>query len=363
MKVIVVGAGYAGTIAANRLRKKVDDAQIVVVNPRADFVERVRLHEQIAGSGTAATPMASMLVDGIEARVGTVDAFGDGSVTLSDGSVLDYDYLFIAVGSDATPTPGAVAVGTWEGAQTARSELEMLGADGVVTVIGGGLTGIETASEIAAARPDVKVRLVSDRLGPSLLAGAQRRVHKALDRLGIEVVEDHAVAVDDSAGARPTVRLRSGQEFASDLTLWAIIGTVPDLAARNGLTVNREGRAVVDDYLRSVDHPNIFVIGDCAAVPGARLSCATATPQGAHAADTLARIIEGRTLKPYSMGYAGQALSLGRKDGLVQASRRDDTPRHLRLSGRAAAIAKETISRYAKYGSRTANYTWLPGPQ
>jgi NADH dehydrogenase len=63
------------------------------------------------------------------------------------------------------------------------------------------------------------------------------------------------------------------------------------------------------------------------------------------------------------MGYTGQALSLGRRDGLVQASRRDDTVRRLYIAGRTAAVAKETVSRYAKYGSQTANYAWLPGPK
>ena len=61
MDIVVIGAGYAGTVAANRLNKKVPDARITVVNPRGDFIERVRLHEQIAGSGAAARPLAEML--------------------------------------------------------------------------------------------------------------------------------------------------------------------------------------------------------------------------------------------------------------------------------------------------------------
>ncbi|MFE9328708.1 oxidoreductase [Nocardia sp. NPDC052278] len=105
----------------------------------------------------------------------------------------------------------------------------------------------------------------------------------------------------------------------------------------------------------------IFVVGDCAAVPNARFACATATPQGAHAATTLARLISGQMPKRYSMGYVGQALSLGRRDGLIQASRRDDAPLNFHNSGRLAAFSKEWINRYAKYGSRTANYAWLPG--
>ncbi len=182
-----------------------------------------------------------------------------------------------------------------------------------------------------------------------------------LDRLNVEVVEDRVTQIAPGAGegGGDMVRLGSCPPFTSDLTLWAIIGSVPGLAARSGLEVDAGGRAVVDEYLRSVTDPRIFVVGDCAAVPGSRAACATAMPQGAHAADTLARMIQGREPKPYSMGYTGQALSLGRLDGLVQLSRRNDTVRRLHLAGRTAAVAKERVCRYARFGARTATYAWL----
>jgi hypothetical protein len=149
MRVVVVGAGYAGTIAANRLAKKVTAAEITVISPRPDFVERVRLHERIAGTGAAAAPLTSMLREGIATRVSTVDKIGDGQVTLGDGAHLDFDHLFLAVGSTVAPLPGTVAVGAWEGAEEARAALAGLPGGRAVTVIGGGLTGIETVSEIA----------------------------------------------------------------------------------------------------------------------------------------------------------------------------------------------------------------------
>ncbi|MFD0267903.1 NAD(P)/FAD-dependent oxidoreductase [Streptomyces sp. NPDC127106] len=365
MRVLVVGAGYAGTIAANRLAKKVTAAEITVVNPRPDFIERVRLHEQVAGTGTAATPLTSMLNERVAARRGTVDKIGDGQVTLDDGASLDFDYLFLAVGSTVAPLPGTVAVGTWEGAQEARAALAGLPGGRAVTVIGGGLTGIETASEIAFGRPDLRVRIVGRTIAASLSAGARKRVRTGLDRLNVEVVEDSVAQIDPGAGEEggDLVHLHSRRQFASDLTLWAITGTVPDLAARSGLEVDADGRAVVDEHLRSVTDPRIFAVGDCAAVPGARAACATAMPQGAHAADTLARMIQGREPEPYSMGYSGQALSLGRHDGLLQASRRDDTVRRLYFAGRTAAVLKERVCRYAKSGTLTATYAWLQGPK
>ena len=70
MKILVVGAGYAGTIAANRLAKKLKEAHITLINPRTDFVERVRLHQQIAGTGSATTPLRDMLRDGVVTEEG-----------------------------------------------------------------------------------------------------------------------------------------------------------------------------------------------------------------------------------------------------------------------------------------------------
>jgi NADH dehydrogenase FAD-containing subunit len=365
MRVVVVGAGYAGTIAANRLAKKVKTAEITVVNPRPDFVERVRLHEQIAGTGTAATPLTSMLRKGVATRLATVDEISDEEVVLGDGSRLDFDYLFLAVGSTVTPLPGTIPVGIWEGAERARVALAGLPGGRRVTVIGGGLTGIETAAEVAYGRPDLSVRLVGGTIAASLSAGAQKRARTGLERLNVEIVEESVVQITPGAGEREgdAVRLRSGRQFTSDLTLWAIIGGVPDLAAHSGLEVDADGRAVVDEYLRSVTDPRIFVVGDCAAVPGARAACATALPQGAHAADTLARMFEGRKPEPYSMAYTGQGVSLGRRDGLLQAAHRDDSVRRLYFAGRIAAVGKEGVCRYAKSGTRTATYAWLPGPK
>ncbi|MFJ6755034.1 NAD(P)/FAD-dependent oxidoreductase [Streptomyces sp. NPDC091273] len=348
MKVVVVGAGYAGMLAANRIARKVRTAEITVVNPRPDFVERVRLHQQIAGTAAAATPLASMLRDGIALRVAAVDKVGDGSVVLDDGASVGFDYAFLAVGSTVRPMPGTVPVGTWEGAEQARVALAALPAGSTVTVIGGGATGVETAAEVAEARPDLQVRIVGSSVGRDFSHRAFQRVRSGLERLKVAVVDDGVTEVADGV-----VRLRSGGEFVSGLTLWAIVSGVPDLAARSGLKVDAGGRALVDPYLRSVDDERIFVVGDCAAVPGARFACALATPQAAHAADTLARLSEGRPPEPYSLRYVARAVTLGRKDAVGQFTRPDDSLRRACVTGRTAAVVKEMASRGGKYGART----------
>ncbi|MFG1952055.1 NAD(P)/FAD-dependent oxidoreductase [Micromonospora sp. NPDC048830] len=354
MRIVVIGAGYAGTFAANRLARKLKSAEITVVNPRPDFVERVRLHQQLAGTATAAAPLASMLRDGITSHVGTVDKIGNGSVVLDHGESVDFDYAFLAVGSTARPMRGTVPVGTWEGAEQARVALAALPAGGTVTVVGGGPTGIETAAEVAGVRPDVRVRLVGSPVAGCFSDGARRRARAGLERLRVDIVDDDVTEVAAGAGRFDgTVHLRSGTAFASDLTLWAIVAGVPDLAARSGLAVDPEGRAIVDECLRSVTDERIFAVGDCAAVPGARFACQSAEPQAAHAADTLVRLVEGREPEPYSLRYLAVCVSVGRRDAVVQFARRDDTLRRAYLGGRTAAVLKEVACRGARFGART----------
>ncbi|MBS4099970.1 NAD(P)/FAD-dependent oxidoreductase [Tsukamurella paurometabola] len=346
MKVVVIGAGYAGTIAANRLVKKAD-AEVTVVNPRPGFVERVRLHEHIAGSGSAVTPLTEMLDPRIRLVVGAVDKIGDGTVLLADGTSLSFDRAIYAAGGAPTGPSGTLAVGALETAEEAQRALAALPDGAAVTVVGGGLTGIETAAEVAEARPGLRVRLLSEgEVGASLGSGARARVRRELDRLGVAVERGR---FDGADGA--------------DLVLWAVATQVSDLAARSGLAVDDAGRVVVDEFLRSVSDPRIVAVGDGAAVPGARLSCQTALPQGAHGADNLARELAGRPVKAYSMGYTGQNVSIGRKRAVIQAARRDDTPTRIQFGGRTAAVIKEAVCRGAKGAARTARYAWLPAPR
>ncbi|MFT3660463.1 MAG: FAD-dependent oxidoreductase [Gordonia sp. (in: high G+C Gram-positive bacteria)] len=348
-RIVIVGGGYAGCMAANRLRRKTDPAavEITLINARPDFVERVRLHQRIAGTGEPSSPLTDMLDDAVTLRIGTVTTLDDGAVTLADGTALAFDRLIYAPGGAARGPAGTLAVGDPEQALTARARLAQLPDGAPVTVVGGGLTGIETATEIAETRPGLDVRIVSrDEVGDSLHPSARRRIGVELARLGVVVQRG---TYDDDA--------------PSDLTLWAVATEVSDLAARSGLPVNGEDRLEVDRFLRSVADARIFGAGDAAAVPGQRLSCQTALPQGAHAADNLARDLAGAPLKPYSMGYTGQNVSIGRRRAVVQSARRDDTPTRFWLGGRPAAFVKEQVCAMAKSAAGSGRYAWLPAPR
>ena len=68
-QIVVIGGGYAGTLAANHLRLNADTVDITVINPRPLFVERIRLHQLVAGSGSAAVDYGTVLGEGVRLLV------------------------------------------------------------------------------------------------------------------------------------------------------------------------------------------------------------------------------------------------------------------------------------------------------
>src|ERR1700757_1294185 len=95
--VVVVGGGYAGTLAANHLRQR-PDIDITLVNARPVFVERIRLHQLVAGTGAATADYGTLLGDGIRLIVDTVGQIDVAArrVLLTSGAELTYDYLIYA---------------------------------------------------------------------------------------------------------------------------------------------------------------------------------------------------------------------------------------------------------------------------
>src|SRR5688572_16349573 len=99
-EVVVVGGGYAGVMAANRLTRR-EDVSVTLINPRPVFVDRIRLHQLISGSGTAVVDYRKVLAGSVRLVVDTVTRIdGDGrSIALATGGPVGYDYLIYAVGS------------------------------------------------------------------------------------------------------------------------------------------------------------------------------------------------------------------------------------------------------------------------
>ncbi|MFE2321142.1 FAD-dependent oxidoreductase, partial [Streptomyces sp. NPDC059441] len=110
VEVVVVGGGYGGVTAANSLARR-DGVSVTVVNPRPDFVERIRLHQLVTGSDDAVVGFGEVLGGNVRLVVDTatrIDA-AERQVSLAGGGTVSYDYLVYAVGSGASApdVPGA----------------------------------------------------------------------------------------------------------------------------------------------------------------------------------------------------------------------------------------------------------------
>ncbi|OOC53751.1 MULTISPECIES: NAD(P)/FAD-dependent oxidoreductase [Nocardiopsis] len=366
--IVVLGAGYAGLAAARRaadnVRRDRLDARVTLVNATADFVERVRLHQVAAGQDVGVHPLADSLDGRVGLVVGRVEDLdtGAGAVTVRVGGTprrVSYDTLVLGLGSTAGSggVPGADEyAATAAGLDQARALARRVADERPqhVAVVGGGLTGLEVAAELAESHPGLRVRLLTrGRVAPGTGLRGRAHVRRALDRLGVALSEDTSVAAVDADG----LRLEDGDRVPADLVVWNVGFAVPSLAADAGLTVDGDGRVLVDATQRSVSHPDVYAVGDAAHATGVRgrelrMSCAMGLPMGWSAADAVTARLAGREPGTAPLGYLFQCASLGRRDGLVQFVRADDSPRRFVLTGRIAAWYKEYIVASAYGGLR-----------
>ncbi len=384
--ITIVGGGYAGALCAVRLARKTraSDVDIVLVDARPWFVERIRLHQDVAGSGPRRRSIASLLEGTrVRLRVGLVRAIDLERRRLylegpaGDGAAAEqaFDELVLATGSVAATSslPGiehAWSCATEERALELRDRVAGGGARRVV-VVGGGLTGIELATELAEGRSDTRVTLVaSGEIGVMLGDTARAHIRAAFAKGRIDLRENaRVVAIEDDG-----VVLASGDMVQSDATVWCGGFEATPLARAAGLHVDELGRAFVDGRLRSTSHAFVHVVGDAARVDirgrdgtlaPLQMACATAVPLGAFAADDIAREIRGREARDFSFGYPGHCVSIGRHDAVIQLADSYDAPRFW-FGGRVGAFTKEMICRHplASIGldRRGFGYSWRKAP-
>lgn len=387
-----MGGGYAGLFAARRATRGTRNGgvEVTLVDPAPEWVERTRLHQVAAGDASVRRYPLAGLFRGTGVRVvgGMVTEIdpGGGEVTVESGdgaaSRLPFDRLVYALGSraDTGPVPGAREHAfVLDSTSTAEDLRRALGSAassdasvGSVAVVGGGLTGVEAAAEIAEAYPGLSVTLVSSgEIGEALSARGRKYLLGSMRRFGVGLRERTRVEEMNTG----TLLVSGGGEIPADVVVWAAGFAVPDLARRSGLATDGRGRVLVDAALRSVSHPNVFAAGDSSwptESVGAGLvrpSAYTSTIMGAQAGGNVSRDLAGKPAKPLSFGYLQQAVSLGRRDGLVQFTDGNDKPFGWVVTGRAAARIKEAIERFVVVGLLRLErlvpgaYAWRPAPR
>lgn len=370
-RIVVLGAGYAGTSAAGYLARHLHpaDCEITVVNPEADFTERMRLHQLAAGRHLRRYPLAKLFAGtGIRLRLGHVTALdaGQRTVTMTDGERtdhLEYDTLLYTLGSTAADhgVPGvpehAFHVAGRPAALRLRQrldELDELGGNGCVLVVGGNLTAIEAATEIAESRPGLEVTLATTgELGGWLGAKARRHLLRSFQRFGIAVYEHTTIERVEASAAIAA----DGTRFASDATVWAAGFAVHPIAAASGLDVQDDGRITVDRMMRSVSHPEVYAAGDSAYAIGENgqplpMSCASAGFTKMQATAAIIGDLTGRTISKTSLSYLGNCVSLGRKDAILQLVDGEARSKSWSLRGRPAMGYKAAVLRGAAWNLR-----------
>ncbi|MFD9880596.1 NAD(P)/FAD-dependent oxidoreductase [Streptomyces alboflavus] len=379
-RIIVLGAGYTGASTAGRLARRLhrEDVTITLVNAEPDFVERVRMHQVAAGQDLRPRPFSEMFAGtGVALKLARVTAVDVDRKTVTvtgtrptggagapvgapesfEPETLEYDTLVYALGSgwNSQGVPGtaefADELASRPGALRLRERLARLEAGQSVVVVGGGLTGLEAATEIAEARPDLDVALTArGALGEWLSPKGRAHVRKVFAGLGI-TAHEHAAVTGVEADRVATA---DGTSVPAAVTVWTAGFAVHTIARATTLKVTDTGQIVVDRTMRSLSHPDVYAVGDAAMAMGPgdkplRMSCATGTPMAWQAADAIAARLTGGKIPKTPLRYFNQCVSLGRKEGLIQYVTADDRAVRTALTGRFAATYKELICKGAAW--------------
>ncbi|MER8672191.1 FAD-dependent oxidoreductase [Mesorhizobium sp. M1156] len=278
-RVVIVGAGHAGTNAASALREHGWAGEIVLLTAEeAAPYERPPLSKTILTGGKRFEeillhPPGGLAANGIQFRRGVrVNSINPAAATIatSDGFSHSYDFLILATGSNAfvpeIPGVGLEGVVTLRSMQHSDVLRQRLRPRKKLVVIGGGLVGLE----VAAAARSLSVETSVIEKAPALLSrvmpvSISSRILDLHREHGTQIALEAEIEAILGTETVEGVRLTSGKVFAADTVLVAV-GAVPDveLAQAAGLAVDRG--ILVNKYLQTSDH-RIYAAGDVARFP------------------------------------------------------------------------------------------------
>lgn len=357
-RVLVLGGGFAGVGAAQKLEDA--EADVVLVD-RHNYHTFQPLLYQLASGLLETTAVGHSLRDLLErqhnttvhqATVTAVDLDAQ-EVRFEELAPMTYDFLVFGLGAEVNffGTEGAAEhafpmytlphavrlkdhlLERWEAADHDVSLVE----DGAlnIVIVGGGPTGVETAGAIAElyradlARdyptfPQAEARVILVEAGPELFSMFKPKLReyatKALTDRTVEVMTGAMVA-----SVSPTrVSLKSGEELKAHTLVWGAGLQGNQLVQTLGLELQRGNRIGVGPDLALPDHPDVYVLGDVAAIVDAKTQQvlpqlgSVALQSGEHAGETIARRIAGKKTKPFGYHDKGTMATIGRGAAVVQ---------------------------------------------
>jgi NADH dehydrogenase len=351
-KVVILGAGYAGLVAALELNKlaTAQEAEIILVNKHEYHQLITQLHEPASGAKkdedikiSINAILGAKKIKFIQDTVVSIDKEAK-EVTLANGK-LTYDYLIIALGSETEffGIPGlkenSFTMKSVNQANRIREHIESCferykseKKDSLLTfVVGGaGFSGIELVGELADRIPHwvqkygvpaSAVKLYNVEAAPMILPGFDEDLVKfakqSLESRGVKfIIGCPVVQVEPGK-----VYLKNGDIIHTETMIWTggVRGVQQVIDA--GFETEPRGRAKVDEYLRAVGHEDVWIIGDACFVlsPEGRPYPPTAqiaTQMGENAAINVYATIKHLKKEPFKPVLLGAIASLGRKEAI-----------------------------------------------
>jgi len=354
-RVVVVGCGFGGLWAARALHRA--PVELTVVDRTNHHVFTPLLY-QVATAGLSAPAISGPIRHILAGQANTTVLLGEvqavdaarRSLRLEDGGEIPYDYLVLAAGTvnhyfghDGW-APFAPGLKTLEDALEIRARILMAferaereadpakrAAWLTFVVVGGGATGVELAGTLAEiARHtlrgefrridphNARVVLVegSERVLPPYPRELSEKARLQLERLGVTVWPGKLVTGIDADGVT-----LGADRIAAKTVLWAAGVAASPLGRSLGVPLDRQGRARVEPDLSLPGHPEVFVVGDLAAVEGVPGIAPAAKQMGRHAAMNIRLSLGGKRGKAFRYRDYGQLATIGRNAAVAQIGR------------------------------------------
>jgi NADH:quinone reductase (non-electrogenic) len=357
-RVVILGGGFAGVGTVQKLKDA--DADVVLVD-KHDYHTFQPLIYQLATGLVEATVVGHSLRDLVHGNDNTtihkshvtgID-LAERTVQFEELEPLTYDYLVLALGAEVNffGTEGAAdhafpmytladalrlrdhVLKRWDAADKDPSLVQ----DGAlnVVVVGGGPTGVETAGALAelyradlaedypnVSQDDAHIMLVE--AGPELFSMFKPNLRAyAADALNERTVE--VLTGERVASISPTrVTLQSGKELEAHTLVWGAGLSGNQLVQSLGLELERGNRIGVGPELDLPGHPEVYVVGDIAAITDAKTDQvlpqlgSVALQSGEHVGEVISRRIAGKKTKPFKYKDKGTMAAIGRGAAVVQ---------------------------------------------
>lgn len=361
---VVIGAGYAGIHAVKEIRKWFKDQagkyplRLVMIDKNDFHLRKVLMFRPAVTNEDIRVPLTKLFPDGVElvqAIVSNINAQEKKLLYVNPSGVeheMSYDVLIVAVGSvirQPDPGQGGIPLTSLENAQKIRSKwltnLEQAAAENEpsecnrllqIVIAGAGISGIETAAELAyyARRDAERLGLDPKAVTIDLYNAHERlfidgpvkvglRLEHLLQDIGINTLHNKRVIKEEDG----VLWLSNGESRPAGLCIWTL-GLQPNpMLSAISLPVTSEGYVQVDFSYRVADMPGVYSIGDCARITDPvnghvdGKTCKEAIPQAARLAKIILADLEGHQAPVHESYMNLFCIGLGPDKGLTWANK------------------------------------------